>query len=1106
MFGKRINRENRGHLSLCFQPKAKIFFNKKFVASRRTGDILQNSIQSAPIFVNRKNDNRPFISIDLLGTDITALLDSGANNSIIGANGIDTIKSLGLKVFPSHHGFVTTADGSRQKVVGYVDLPLCINNSCKVISPLIVPTVSHPFIFGSDFCRKFQIKIDFRNNFWEVRQNGATQLSVVGSQSSSADNTSNLIVLEELNKDQKLQVQSVVKEFKQLGDRKLGRTNRMLYSIDTGEAKPFKQRQYLMSPYMLRHLNSELDRMLALGVVEPSRSAWSSPVLLVKKSNGDFRFCFDGRKLNSITKKDSYPLPYVDRILNMLRDASYISSVDLRSAFWQIPLDQESKEKTAFSIPGRGLFHFNVVPFGLTNAAQCQQRLMEAVFGPELEPNIFVYLDDIIVVSSSFDEHIKLLREIIHRLREANLTVNFEKCEFFRPHLKYLGFVVGRAGLRTDPDKVTAMVNFPKPKTTTEIKRFVGMCSWYRRFIPHFSTLMSPINDLLKGRKKGQKITWTNAADKAFCDIKQELVSAPILVSPDFSLPFSIQCDASDTGLGCVLTQEQNGQEKVIAFASRSLSKSERNYSVTERECLACVFGCEKFRPYVEGAHFTVITDHASLKWLFNMRDLSGRLARWSVRLNQFNFNIEHRKGKFNVVPDALSRSPVESALSSGNVEVADVDPDNVISLDIDLSRIDSFYKNLRTKILSNPDKYPQWSVKNGYVYKCCPSKLPSTTNVSDWKLLVPRTQRQSIFESSHDAPTAAHLGFVKTLERIATVYYWPRMRRDIFRYVKNCKVCASQKSPNHQKFGLMGAEKKCRFPWQIIALDLIGPLPRSTSGNEYLLVVCDWFTKYPLLCPLRKATSTNICRFLENEVFLVYGVPQYIICDNGRQLVSREIQDLVKSYKSKFWYTAGYHAQANFVERYNRTVCTAIRCYIKQNHKLWDREISKIGYALRTSVNEVTGYSPAFLNFGRFVPPFGDYYGNLENRNLDTDNPENWLKNVSKLKEIYEDVQEKIHAAHLRNTRYYNLRRRDAEFFVGDKVWRKNHVLSNASKNFAQKLAPRYIPGIIWKKKSKLVYVLKNENGSNAGVWHIQDLKPFNDLPSDSADSEAEE
>lgn len=493
-------------------------------------------------------------------------------------------------------------------------------------------------------------------------------------------------------------------------------------------------------------------------------------------------------------------------MLNMLNDSHYISSVDLRSAFWQIPLDDASKEKTAFTVPGRGLYQFKVLPFGLANAAQCQQRLMDAIFGPELEPNLFVYLDDIIIIiiSKTLDEHVKLLREVILRLEQANLTINIDKCEFCHSSLKYLGFIVDGQGLRTDEEKVLAMVNFPRPTNTTEVKRFVGLCSWYRRFVSHFATLVAPINSLLKNRKKGQKIQWTKESDEAFVKMKQ----ASILSSPDFLLPFCIQCDASDVGLGCVLTQHQHNEEKV-----------------------------------------------------------------------------------------------------------------------------------------------------------------------SEWKLLVPRSQRKKSLDSCHDDPKSAHLGSSKTFSRIALNYYWPKMRQD--RYVRACKTCNSQKSSN-VRFGFMGAEKKARFPFQMILIDLMGPFPRSTNSHLYLLVITDWYTKYTVLHPLRAATSTSIVRFLEDQVFLVYGVPQYIFSDNGSQFTSNQLKKLALEYKVRIWFTPLYHAQDNFVERTNRTIGAAIRSYINENYKSWDQQIAKIGYALRTAVHEITGFSPAFLNFGRIIPASGDYYGKV--------------------------------------------------------------------------------------------------------------------------------
>lgn len=1084
MFGKREIEARKGRF-LSLNRKARYFDPEDwsrwllFVEDFYKQSYRKNVKQISPVLVSKNPDNRPYVELFLFGKRITALLDSGANRSIIDSKGLKVISDLGLEVCPSSTKFVTTADGSKQPVSGVVTFPLCVDGFCELITALVVPDLLHTFILGSDFCRKFNLLIDFKENTWCVRVKDGTELCVcdVTSARSDYDDRNG----DNYTSEQQIQIHGVVKEFQNLNkDGKLGRTSRLIHHIDTGDARPIKQRQYLMSPYMLDHLNEELDRMIELEVVEPSMSEWSSPVLLVKKSNGEFRFCFDGSKLNSVTKRDSYPLPHVDRILNMLKGAKFISSVDLRSAFWQIPLDETSKEKTAFAIPGRGLFHFTVLPFGLSNAAQTQQRLMDAVFGPKLEPNIFVYLDDIIIISSTFEQHIDLLREVAERLREANFTVNINKCEFFRSSLKYLGFIVDRQGLRTDPDKVAAMLSYPQPKTATEIKRFVGLCSWHRRFIPHFSTLMSPINDLLKGKKKGQVTTWNERADEAFNKIKQALVSAPVLSSPDFSKKFCIQCDASDTGLGCILTQEHNGEEKVVAFASRALTKAERCYSVSERGCLAVVFGVEKFCSFVEGVSFTVITDHSALLWLHKLKDPVGKLARWSVKLHQYDFKIVHRRGKLNVVSDALSRGHLPEISAADNLTTTP---------DIDLDDVDAFYTRMRSNILENPDKYPQWTVDEGYVYKFVPSESPLSSNINYWKLLIPKSQRNRILKSCHDEPTAAHFGFFKTFFRVVLSYYWPGMRKDILRYVRSCTVCASQKSSTEKQPGLMGNERKVSFPFQVISIDLMGKLPTSSKGNSYLLVITDLFSKYTLVHPLRHATATSI------STFLVYGVPQFVICDNGKQFVSDSIRSLCKKYEvQKIWYTPYYHPQANPVERYNRTICTAIRSYIGSNHKKWDDEIYKTAYALRTAVNEVTGYSPVYLNFGRVVPCRGSYYGKRlsEAESLDRGDCDNYARELENFDILFKNARKRLSDAHQRSAENYNLRKRDLEFFVGDCVWKRNKILSDASQDFAKKLAPKFVLCKVKRKISKLVYALSNQDGSNAGIWHIKDLKPY--------------
>lgn len=1054
------------------------------------------NVQANLLLVKKRADNRPYINIKIFDSGIVALLDTGASHSVFGGKGLKVIEKFDLKVFESSEINISTADGTAQKITGYVNLPVQIGSILHIIKVLVVPSLSHTLILGSDFCETFKVVLDYNKSSYFVGEEMAKLDCLPEDLSVCQVNGSRVIQSSsDLTKNQKNQLESLIERFKSLSwmsGTRLGRTNAIEHKIDTGDAEPVKQRHHNMSPYMLGHLNKELDQMLDLGVVRPSQSPWASPVLLVKKKNGDLRFCFDGRKLNSLTKRDAYPLPHVDHILSKLTGARYLSSIDLKSAFWQIPLEESSCEKTAFVVPSRGLFEFVVMPFGLNNAAQSQQRLMDQILGYSLEPFVFVYLDDIVIATPTFEKHTEVLNEVLKRLERANLTINFEKCEFCLPSLKYLGFLLDGEGLRTDPEKVSAMLNYPRPQTVTELKRFVGLVGWYRRFIPFYSNLTAPMTGLIKGKRKSQKIEWTDSAEDSFRRIKEALVSAPILVSPDFRKQFTIQCDASDIGVGCVLTQEgESGQEVVIAFASRTLTSAERKYTVTEKELAAILFGTEKFRCYVEGTRFRVITDHYSLLWLNRLKDPSGRLARWAVKLQQFDMMIEHRKGALNIVPDALSRAPLEVC---------------VVLVDRADAETDKWYNKMLDNVLQSPEKYSEWKVDAGLLYKRIASNYGIHTNLPEWKIVVPKGRRLTIFKDCHDNPQAAHLGTFKTVQRIKELYYWPKLAQDVRKYVRHCNICSAQKTSTFARPGLMGQPKKVNFPWQYVSVDLLGPLPRSKNGYAYLLMVSDYFSKYCLFHPLKKATAPLIEKFLEEQVFLVYGAPQILACDNGVQFTGNIFKRLAAQYDVKIFYNARYHPQVNAVERVNRVVEAAIRSYLKEtDHCCWDQEIHKIGFALRTAVHEATGFSPSMLNFGRYVPSRGSFYGKIDatkDLDLTNTNREEYFSEMDKLPDLYHDVRRRLAEAYSRNAKSYNLRKRPAEsYHVGDKVWRKNYVLSKGSENFAAKLAPKFVLCTVRKVISPLVYQLIGPDGKDVGKYHVKDLKPYHGSESDDAE-----
>lgn len=454
-----------------------------------------------------------------------------------------------------------------------------------------------------------------------------------------------------LSSVQKQNLEKVIKLFPSFAEEGLGKTTILSHNIDVETAKPIKQRHYPVSPAMEKLMYTEVDRMLQLEVIEESESAWSSPIVIVNKP-GKIRLCLDSRKINSVRKKDAFPLPQIGGILSRLPRAEFITSLDLKDAFWQIPLDINSRPITAFTVPGRPLYQFKVMPFGLCNVPQTMSRLMHKVISPQLRNEVFIYLDDLLVVSADFERHLDVLKEVANNLRRANLTINVGKSHFCRREVNYLGHIVGNGGIRTDPEKISAIKNFPVPKTIKALRSFLGLCGWYRKFIAYFADVTAPLTDLLSKKKQ---FSFTAEALSAFDNLKSKLSEAPILQSPDFSKPFFIHCDACRTGVGGVLVQvSEEGDEMPIAYVSKKLNKAQQAYSVTEQECLAALVCLKTFRPYVEGHEFTIITDHASLKWLMTQTDLSSRLARWALKLQGYKFQIVHRKGKLNVVPDTL--------------------------------------------------------------------------------------------------------------------------------------------------------------------------------------------------------------------------------------------------------------------------------------------------------------------------------------------------------------------------------------------------------------------------------------------------------------------
>lgn len=1053
---------------------------------------LRGSVNSpdvfSPITVNtliaKGSDNRPFAVIKVKDKQIDCLLDSGANSSIAGPGGQKLLESMGFPIERKEQIYVYTAAAEEHAIIGIIRAPCEFRGRIKFINFYVCPSLDHDFILGVDFWTAFEVRVQNKQGKWycDSLQLAAEETKVFG-----------LVSYEHLSEEQKHVAQNAMDQFKLLANsERLGRTSVLIQDVDTGDAQPTVQRYFPVSPGVQARMSAELDRMIALDVVEPSRSPWRSPVTIVKKANGKDRLCLDCRKVNSVTKFDAYPIPYISSILDNLGTTKYLTSIDLKDAFWQIPLTESAREKTAFVVPKRGLWQMKVVPFGMKNSAQAMQRLVDRLFGGEM--GIFTYLDDIIIVTETFEEHLRLLELVRQRLMEANLTVNPEKCKFFRASLKYLGFIIDSRGLHTDPGKVKAIAEYPKPKTSTEVKRFMGMASWYRRFVKDFATIAAPIHNVVAGIAKGKPVVWTTEANEAFKILKRALTNSPVLVTPDFTKPFTIHCDASNTGVGAMLTQ--GVEEAPIAYASKKLGPEHKNYTTTEKECYAVLFGVEKFRAYVEGSKFTVVTDHSALKWLMKQQNLPDRLSRFVTKLVPYTFEIVHRKGKSNLVPDALSRmfeNDDKQELSYVDLEANWIRvtslSETVCTLDCSPLETDEWYNQMIKRFTgkSLTETYP-FCIRRGHLYATIGSR-PGHTHTLTYRKVVPESCRQAVMYDGHADPSAAHLGVKKTIARISERYYWPKMSRDIEKFVRSCIVCHMSKSKNGvKKQGLHGKYKFAEHPYQMISMDFVGPLTRSTLQNTVILVVTDWFTKFVSLFPMRDSKASKVVQRLENQIFLEYGVPEIVIMDNGKQFISKELMSLFDRYRvPKIWYNSYYHPQNNFTERYNRTLGNCLRAFSQEEQRHWDANIGKIQLALRTAVHSVTGYSPFYLNHGRQYIGSGNEYKEL--RDDVNVSPSKYASHLEKFAAIAEEVQERMKKAYKRNKKNYDRGRVNVTFEVGDLVMRRNFALSNASQFISAKLLPKYLPMYIMERTSDTTYDLIDGDGNFVGNYHVQDF-----------------
>ena len=843
---------------------------------------------------------------------------------------------------------------------------------------------------------------------------------------------------------------------------------------EPGTVPPYRK-PYRLTPAERKEITERVKELLEKGMIEPSTSPYSAPILFVKKKDGvSLRMVLDYRALNSKTIKNRAPLNRISELLDSLHGVKVTSLIDLSGGYHQLGLLASDKEKTAFATP-LGHFQWTVLPQGICNAPSAFQATMNRLFRHMLGKSVFIYLDDILVASKSPEEHVQHLREVLQILKEHKLYANIQKCQFNLPEVNYLGHIVGRNGIRPDPQKIQVVQNWPQPRTVHEVRSFLGLCNFFRRFIKDYSTKAAGLNRLLQ--KDGCK--WNTAAQQSFEGLKKALVNAPVMAVPDFDKPYELEVwtDASDSAVGAVLMQDGHP----IAYESRKFSSAERNYHTTDRELLAIVHALRTWRCYLEGADFTVKCDHKALSFFQNKAQFSPRQARWLEFLERFDLKIEHVPGKVNAVADALSRAthgadgPVLASIQVGKRgkrakdrrQITPASPEWEEAIKTAISSDAWFQHKQNTKDLTE---------QAGIWYK-------------GHLVVLPEALRKQCITECHDSPYSGHKGVAKTLDLLRRDYWWPGMRQDVIDYVTTCAACQRSKASNKKKAGALNPLNIPVGRWHSVSMDFITGLPCTEKGHDAVYVVLDRLTKMAHFIPCTKDTGAlDTAQLFVDHVYKLHGFPLEIISDRDARFKSDFWQRLTQLLGTKHKMSTAFHPETDGgTERLNRILEEYLRSFVGPDQSDWDRWLSLAEFAYNNSKQESTGFTPFYANYG--------YHPRTPNtpKPMKHERTPSAVELAETMDQVVKKAKRMLEAAQQRQKAYADKSRRDVQYAVGEQVMlsTKNIKLKTPG---TQKLMPKYIgPFEVLQKVGSTSYKLQLPDCMQMHpVFHVSLLEKY--------------
>lgn len=867
-------------------------------------------------------------------TGMRFLIDTGADISVIPRSAVKT------RPLPSELKLYA-ANGTPIRTFGEKRITVDLGLRRRFEWDFLVADVTIA-ILGADFLERYKLLVDLANRRLRDEQ---TSLYSPGRIGKSVVPTVTTI-------DATSQYHHILKDFADLTKpcpKKEGIHNVHHHIITRGT--PVAERARRLPPAKFKAAREAIEQMIQEGICQPSSSSWASPIHLVPTATGQWRLCGDYRRLNAQTIPDRYPLPHIHDFAYSLQGSKIFSKIDLKRAFHQVPLAPEDRHKSAVITPF-GLYEFNVMTFGLCNAAQSFQRLMDtAMRGLKF---CHAYIDDIIIASVDQQSHEQHLKTILERLRKFGLSINFSKCVFGVKEVDYLGYNINEDGLKPLKKRVEAIINYKKPKTVQELRRFLGIVNFYRRFIKNAAQVQAPLHAYSQGMKKRDKreIAWTPEANQAFESCKSQLANASLLAHPLANTTLTLHADASDSSMGAVLEQRENGMWRPLGFYSKKLTDTQKRYSTYDRELLAIYSGLKYFKHLVEGQRLIIKTDHKPITYAFCQKSdkASPRQMRQLDYIAQFTTDIIHITGDKNTVADALSR-------------VQAIEFPVIVSTE-DIAKAQEEDEELKEYLRSNSSslQLKKLNLENGDTTLYC------DISGSDVRPYIPLSLRRRIFNTVHNL---AHPGSKPTRKLLSRKFVWPSMRKDVTEWVRTCLPCQRNKILRHVKT----IPEKIAIPderFRHIHMDIIGPLPLS-KNCKYCLTIIDRYTRWPEAIPIAETSTDTIVNVFYSTWIARFGAPSVITTDRGSQFESQLFKTLTDMIGANRISTTAYHPSANgMIERWHRTLKAAIRCHTSSN---WVDVLPSVLLGLRTSIKEDLKTSSAELVYGTTMRLPGEFF-----------------------------------------------------------------------------------------------------------------------------------